>query len=497
MAPETGNPISEPFPFNLMFKTQIGPQGGENSVGYLRPETAQGLFVNFTRLLDYNAGKMPFAAAQIGYGFRNEIAPKNGLLRVREFCMAEIEHFVNPEEKSHPRFKTIADKKLRLFSSDAQMGDGKKTIMTVGDAVARGVIDNETLGYFLARTQLFCERIGLNADNIQFRQHLPTEMAHYAKDCWDLEIKTSYGWIECAGHADRACYDLEVHAKATGRNVEAEERFKEPREVEVATITTNNALIGKTFKQDQKAVKEALAGLTGAALDGFIEELATKQKGTIEGFEVTSEMVTISKAKKMVHTRKFVPSVIEPSFGIGRILYALFEHSFYQRESDEQRVVMKFNPQMAPVKIALLPLSNNDAFTPTIEKLSEAMRKLNVAYKVDSSSATLGRRYARADEIGIPFAATVDFESAGTDTVTLRERDTCAQVRIGVTELARLMPSLSAGLATWDKDVISKFPVVNAGEDSANGDGGSKGATVLETLPRGIRFHRPSPDTLP
>ena len=114
------NDLTIPFPFNLMFKTLIGPEG--TSVGYLRPETAQGLFVNFRRLLDYNQSRMPFAAAQIGLGFRNEIAPRNGLLRVREFCMAEIEHFVNPKDKSHPKFNKIASRVLTLFSSDAQLG---------------------------------------------------------------------------------------------------------------------------------------------------------------------------------------------------------------------------------------------------------------------------------------------------------------------------------------------------------------------------------------
>ena len=170
----------------------IGPTG--QLVGYLRPETAQGLFVNFRRLLDFNQGKMPFAAAQIGLGFRNEIAPRNGLLRVREFCMAEIEHFVNPSDKTTPRFASVAGKVLSLFSQDAQLGTGRPFPMAIGDAVARGLVNNETLGFFLARTQLFMEKIGLDPARLRFRQHLKTEMAHYAADCWDLEIHTSYGW---------------------------------------------------------------------------------------------------------------------------------------------------------------------------------------------------------------------------------------------------------------------------------------------------------------
>ena len=123
-SPTTQNNLTKPFPFNLMFKTSIGPEG--TAVGYLRPETAQGLFVNFRRLLDYNQQRMPFAAAQIGLGFRNEIAPRNGLLRVREFCMAEIEHFVNPNDKSHPKFDLVKDTVVTLFPAENQLGSGRR-----------------------------------------------------------------------------------------------------------------------------------------------------------------------------------------------------------------------------------------------------------------------------------------------------------------------------------------------------------------------------------
>ena len=222
------NGLTFPFPFNLMFKTTIGPEG--TNVGYLRPETAQGLFVNFRRLLDFNQGRMPFAAAQIGLGFRNEIAPRNGLLRVREFCMAEIEvnfflfaclptcllasnnipndfnslsetqHFLNPSDKTHPKFHKIASKELVLFPQDAQLGTGRTIRTTVGEAVASGMIDNQSLGYFVARTQIWLEKIGIDPNRLRFRQHLKTEMAHYASDCWDAEIKLCHGWVECAGH---------------------------------------------------------------------------------------------------------------------------------------------------------------------------------------------------------------------------------------------------------------------------------------------------------
>ena len=125
--------------------------------------------------------------------------------------MAEIEHFVDPLDKSHTRFSDVEDITLRLFSAENQMGSGNILPITVKNAVSSGLIDNQTLAYFMARTYLFLMRLGFKDSSIRFRQHLPTEMAHYATDCYDAEIKTSYGWIECVGHADRSCYDLTKH----------------------------------------------------------------------------------------------------------------------------------------------------------------------------------------------------------------------------------------------------------------------------------------------
>ncbi|CAM9690560.1 unnamed protein product, partial [Laminaria digitata] len=115
----------------------------------------------------------------------------------------QIEHFVDPKNKKHPRFSSLASKELILFGRDAQLGTGKTVKMTIGQAVKDGVVDNETLGYFMTRTQLFLEMIGMDPERMRFRQHLSTEMAHYAADCWDMEINVSYGWTECVGHADR------------------------------------------------------------------------------------------------------------------------------------------------------------------------------------------------------------------------------------------------------------------------------------------------------
>lgn len=230
--PVTGVLPSEPTAFNLMFQTSIGPSS--NAPGYLRPETAQGQFINFAKLLEYNQQQMPFASASVGKSYRNEISPRSGLLRVREFLMAEIEHFVDPDGgKKHSRFNEVKDVELILLNRHTQLaGQTKIEKMTIGEAVANGTVANETLGYFLARIHLFLKKIGVDLSKLRFRQHMANEMAHYACDCWDAELLTSYGWIECVGCADRSAYDLTVHARKTGAPLVVRERLAEPITIE-------------------------------------------------------------------------------------------------------------------------------------------------------------------------------------------------------------------------------------------------------------------------
>lgn len=489
----SGECYSPSFPFNLMFQTSIGPEG--TAVGYLRPETAQGLFCNFKRLLELNAGKMPFAAAQVGYGFRNEIAPRSGLLRVREFCMAEIEHFVNPDRKdNHPNFASVAEKELVLFGRDDQLGSGKTVQMTVGKAVADKLINNETLAYFMARTQLYMEKIGMDPARLRFRQHLSTEMAHYASDCWDLEIQSSYGWVECVGHADRACYDLQVHAAATKTPMLATEKVNPPVEVEYAKLKFDRKILGKEFKQDQRVVSGALEALA-EKWDDFApiaQALDETGKATVDGFEITKEMVTWTKASKQVHEIKYTPSVIEPSFGIGRILYSLLEHSFYQRESDEQRCVMRFLPPVAPYKCAVFPISSNAACNAIVDSIAADLMDDDLATWVDKSSAALGRRYARADELGVPFAVTVDFDSLADQTVTLRERDSMKQIRMPIADVTGVIDQIVHSKSSWSL-LTSKYPSVQVdeGEGAASSTGMTPNdVTVVESTSRG-RFRRP------
>lgn len=466
-APETDNELSAPFPFNLMFQTSIGPKG--DLTGYLRPETAQGIFVNFKDLLYYNGSKLPFAAAQIGNSYRNEISPRSGLLRVREFTQAEIEHFVNPEDKRHAKFAAVADIAPLLYSRTLQMGEEKKPhAIKLGEAVAQGIIANETLAYFIGRTHLFCERIGLDPARVRFRQHLQHEMAHYAEDCWDCEVHCSHGWIECAGLADRSAYDLKAHTAMSKVDLTAHETFAEPREVDVLSVVPNKKALGQAFKGDAKVIAAALESMCEEGALEIRDLLAAGQEAPIEAggkkFSLAPGSVEIRKEHKRLTGRNFTPGVIEPSFGIGRLLYCLFEHSFYVREGSERRAVFRFRPAVAPVKATVFPLLARAELNARATEASAALTRAGLANTIDTTGNTIGKRYARTDELGVPFAVTVDYQTIEDDTVTLRERDSTAQVRVPIHEIGGLLRALTDQTTFWS-EIAAKYPAQAVSQD--------------------------------
>ncbi|KAB5573268.1 hypothetical protein DKX38_000462 [Salix brachista] len=459
-APDTRNPLSDPYPFNLMFQTSIGPSG--LSPGYMRPETAQGIFVNFKDLYYYNGNKLPFAAAQIGQAFRNEISPRQGLLRVREFTLAEIEHFVDPDDKSHPKYSEVADLEFLMFPREQQISGQSAKKTCLGEAVSKGIVNNETLGYFIGRVYLFLTRLGIDKDRLRFRQHLANEMAHYAADCWDAEIESSYGWIECVGIADRSAYDLRAHMDKSGVPLVAHEKFSEPKEVEKLVIVPVKKELGLSFKGNQKKVVEALEAMNEKEALDMKSSLETKGEVEFhvctlgENVTIKKSMVSISKEKKKEHQRTFTPSVIEPSFGIGRIIYCLYEHSFYLRSSkagDEQLNVFRFPSLVAPIKCTVFPLVQNQQYEDVAKIISKSLTAAGISHKIDITGTSIGKRYARTDELGVPFAITVD----STSSVTIRERDSKDQIRVNVEEAATVMKSVTDGNTTW-ADAWANFP---------------------------------------
>ena len=257
--------------------------------------------------------------------------------------MAEIEHYVDPQGgKKHARFDEVRDIELVLLNRHTQLA-GKTDVekVTIGKAVANGIVDNETLGYFLARIHLFLKKIGVDQSKVRFRQHMANEMAHYATDCWDAELLTSYGWVECVGCADRSAYDLTVHMKRTGAPLMVRERLEKPVTIEEWQADLDKKKFGPHFKKDGKAVEAAIEALSQDKLEALAQDLKQDGKICVEvpgvgdgKVEVGKDLIAIERRKRVEHTREYTPNVIEPSFGIGRILYSLFEHTFWTRASE-------------------------------------------------------------------------------------------------------------------------------------------------------------------
>lgn len=457
VSPNTKNSLSDPIHFNLMFSTTIGCSHAQQ--GLLRPETAQGIFVNFKRLLDLNNGRLPMVAAQVGVSFRNEISPRAGLLRCREFLMAEIEHFVHPSHKTHPRFGRVAALMVRLCPA-SENGNLPAIELTLAEAVGKGLIANDILAYYIGRTFQFLATLGMDMSRVRFRQHLRNEMAHYACDCWDCEILTFHGWVECVGCADRACYDLVQHSAASGHNLTAQQQLSVPTNERVHELVLDKAVIGRTFREKSKAVISHLEAITTPVALDLHQDLLAKSSHELNiedtVYVLEQHMIkSLTFRDRDVFTEDVYPHVIEPSFGIGRILYSLLCHCCMVRANDPQRVWFDLPASIAPIKCLVLPLSNKKEFRPLIDALIDQLAAAEISYRLDDLNASIGKRYARGDELGVPFAVTVDFASLNSipPTVTLRERNTTQQVRLELQYVGRVVHRLVRGKMSWTQVV--------------------------------------------
>ena len=323
--PACGGELADPRQFNLMFKTFMGPVEDTASQVYLRPETAQGIFVNFANVLVSSRRKLPFGIAQIGKAFRNEITPGNSTFRTREFEQMEIEYFVKP-----------------------------------------GTDDEWLQSWVQDRLAWYVDH-GIRQENLRLRRHGEDELAHYAKDCYDIEYRFPWGWAELEGIANRTDYDLRHHGEATGQDL--------------------------TYFEEESR-------------------------------------------------ERFFPYVIEPSGGVDRAALAFLLDS-YDEEPDtssgkqETRVVLRFHRNIAPVKVALLPLSRNGKLVPTARQVHSLVRQRWATQYDDAQS--IGRRYRRQDEIGTPFCVTVDFQTLEDQQVTIRDRETMQQIRVPIAELSYII----------------------------------------------------------
>ncbi len=383
---------TEPRPFNLMFKTHVGPVESDDNVAYLRPETAQAIFAQFKNVLDTSRQSVPFGIAQTGKAFRNEVTPRNYTFRSREFEQMELEFFILPDEAVrllYGRVVTMADNP-DLSTPQPEWG------WEVWHK------------YWVLQRLAWYQSIGLPGASLPEYWQKKEELAHYARACVDILYAFPFGTQELEGIAARSDFDLSQHQKHSGKSQEV---FDE--NIRKAAQALGDA--GKTAFADSVAADWKARGKDEQAARDFCAKL-------FEG--------------------RFIPHVIEPSAGVDRLILALLCNAYTEEKvpgeagkPEEVRTVLRFHPRVAPVKAAIFPLlKNKPELVAKARGIFEDLRKRWPVF-YDETGA-IGRRYRRQDEVGTPFGITVDFQTLEDDTVTLRERDSMQQVRMKVADLA-------------------------------------------------------------
>jgi glycyl-tRNA synthetase len=436
---ETVSPgTAEVGPFNLMFSTRIGPGDGDS--GFLRPETAQGLFVNSQWLYRYAREQVPFGAVQIGRAYRNEISPRQGLVRLREFWQAEAEVFVDPDDKTHDDFDHVAGLQVDLVPAEDE-----PVTTTLAEAVEAGTIANEMVAYFVGRTQQVLTEAGVDRERLRFRQHESDEMAHYATDCWDAEFASArYGWVECVGIADRGCYDLESHERESGERMKVFRRFEEAIEREISRLEPDMSLLGPEFKGQAGAVAEALRERDA---DGVDPSQAVTVEVDGEDIEVPAEAYELVEETDRQEGEWVFPHVIEPSYGVDRILYAVLEHNW---ETTGDVDTLSLPRELSPLDVGVFPLVSKDGLPERAREIETELKRAGLVTNYDEGGS-IGRRYARMDEAGTPVCVTVDHETLEEGEVTVRDRNSTEQVRVPVDALAGNLASYIEGEIGFDE----------------------------------------------
>lgn len=346
--------------FNLMLRTEIGST--EGNVAYLRPETAQNIFTSFKRIAHTMRAQLPFGIAQVGKVYRNEISPRQFIIRVREFTQMELEVFFAEDQLDNPpNFEEVADEVLPILTREQQAKNIRIPLeVTAEEAARKKILPNAAMTYYLAKEKIFFEELGVDRDLVRFRHMLPNETPHYSGGNFDLEVNLSIGWTEVVGNAFRQQHDLISHENHSG--------------TKMATQYVNGNVI---------------------------------------------------------------PYVIEPSIGVGRTLYCILE-SCYRETKDREWTWFQFPPTVSPYDVQVCPLMKKDGLEERALEIFEDLKAEGLEVIFDSTGK-IGKRYARADEIGIPYCITIDYDTLDDDTVTIRDRDTMEQIRVTTEDLADVL----------------------------------------------------------
>ncbi|HSH95233.1 MAG TPA: glycine--tRNA ligase [Roseimicrobium sp.] len=405
--PENGSLLTPPVPFNLMFKTYVGPTATEADVAYLRPETAQAIFAQFKNVLETSRQKVPFGIAQTGKAFRNEVTPRNYTFRSREFEQMELEFFIKPDEAVDALTGSVAKVGDNGWQNEPEANWGWEVWHK----------------YWVEQRIRFYEGIGLPRTAFEEYWQKPEELAHYARATVDILYKFPFGTQELEGIAARSDFDLSQH-----------ERFS-----------------GKTMGVFDEELRTAWGKLDDARKTDLTQRYYDARYKYLVKCGVASEQAAKDAKEDADGLAKgqYIPHVIEPSAGTDRLILALLCNAYSEitttddKGKSETRVVMKFHPRISPIKVGVFPLLKNK---PELVKKAMQVRDLlrpHMTVFYDDAGA-IGRRYARQDEAGTPFGITIDFDTLGEkpellDTVTLRDRDTQQQVRVKISELVDLL----------------------------------------------------------
>ncbi len=416
--PDNGALLTDPRPFNLMFKTFVGPIESEDNVAYLRPETAQAIFAQFKNVLETSRQKVPFGIAQVGKAFRNEVTPRNFIFRSREFEQMELEFFIKPDEvieAIHGSVATLETPDPKSKTPDPQPNWGWQAWHQ----------------YWVEERVRFYEGIGLSRETLGFHHQTPAELAHYARACTDILFKFPFSKKDADGNvtgdelegiAARSDFDLSQHQRFSGKPMGV---FDDELRVAWAKLPKEKQDdLWKRYYDNRKNY------LTKSAKPDETPEQISKQ--------ATDDANGLAKGQ-------YIPHVIEPSAGVDRLILALIANAYSEStETDEKgksetTYVMKFHPRVAPIKAGIFPLlKNKPELVKKAQEVRDSLRPwMNVFY---DETGSIGKRYARQDEAGTPFCVTVDFDTLGEkpellDTVTVRHRDDGRQERIKISEL--------------------------------------------------------------
>ena len=432
VCPDCSGKFGGPQHYLTMFQTMIGPYSG--AVGYGRPEAAQNIFVEFNRLFIAARERLPFGTIQIGHALRNEISPRQGLIRLREFTIADLEFFFDPEEPSCDKIKEVENEVLPILLCDTRLNECEDTTdLTIREALEQKVIHSEWQAFFMAMAKRFLTELGVPENKQRFIEKLTWEKAHYSSQSFDQEVLVDrWGWVEVSGHAYRTDYDLSCHMKASGIDMTVYKEYSTPVEEEKLVLKPIMAKIGPVYKDDAGKVVALLAKVPAQEV---VDAMQKEGSYMIDNYQVFPEQVDIKKQKVIVRGKRFFPHVVEPSFGSDRLFYVALEYAYNIKDD---RSILSFPRDIAPIQVGIYPLMGKDNLDIKAKEIQKMLMCEGFMTEYDETGS-IGRRYARADEAGIQLGITVDYETLSDYTVTIRDRDSWQQVRTPIKDLPELL----------------------------------------------------------